>query len=121
MEIFIHAKSLRIPLKFLIIPFLIFLPFLVSAQTDSQPTINSKLYGKVLDALTSEPLPGAVVTIKGTTHAVSTDIDGGFKFITGQKFPYTLIISFIGYDKQELIANGSPIEIKLRPASRQLN
>jgi TonB-linked SusC/RagA family outer membrane protein len=121
MEIFIHAKSLRIPLKFLPAILLFFVPFLVSAQNDNQPTINSKLYGKVVDAITKESLPGAVVTIKGTTHAVSTDADGGFKFITGQKFPYTLIVSFIGYEKQELVANGSPIEVQLKPVSKQLN
>ncbi len=51
--------------------------------------------------------------IKGTTHAVSTDQKGRFSFITGQKFPYTLIVTFIGYKTKEVIADGSPITIPL--------
>lgn len=38
--------------------------------------------GVVLDAATSEPLPGATVTIKGSTAATSTDIDGKFTIKT---------------------------------------
>jgi TonB-linked SusC/RagA family outer membrane protein len=91
------------------------------AQSDNKPTIHSKLTGTVLDAATRQPLPGAVVTIKGTTHAVSADVDGKFSFVTGQTFPYTLVVSFVGYLKQEVTANGSPVEILLKENISQLN
>jgi TonB-linked SusC/RagA family outer membrane protein len=119
MEIFIHAKSSRIPFTFLLLFLLYFIPSTLQAQTD--PIINSKLNGRVVDAVTTEPLPGAVITIKGTTHAVAADADGRFSFITGQKFPYILVVTFTGFEKQELTATGSPVEIKLKASLNQLN
>ncbi|RYD92424.1 MAG: SusC/RagA family TonB-linked outer membrane protein, partial [Sphingobacteriales bacterium] len=91
------------------------------AHAQTQPIINSTLHGVVLDNKTKEALPGAVVKIEGTTHAVATDVDGKFSFITGQKFPYTLIITYTGYKKQELVVNGSPVTILLAEDINQLN
>lgn len=89
------------------------------AQT--KPLINSTLNGVVLDSLTKEPLPGALVHIEGTTHNASTDENGKFNFVTGQKFPYTLIISYVGYDQKTLIVENEQIEILLKPGFNQLN
>ncbi|NSL88832.1 TonB-dependent receptor [Chitinophaga sp. Mgbs1] len=100
---------------------LLFIPFILSAQDPGTPLINSRLTGIVLDAKTKEPLPGAVVNIKGTTHGVSTDAEGRFAFVTGQKFPYTLIVSYIGYRKTEIIAAGGHIEIPLEAIQSQLS
>ncbi len=94
--------------------------FAVNAQ-QTQPTIQSKLTGIVLDAVTRQPLPGAVVKIKGTTHAVSADNEGKFNFITGQHFPYTLVIDYIGYIHQETVVQASPVEILLKENAGQLN
>ncbi|HEY0245550.1 MAG TPA: TonB-dependent receptor [Mucilaginibacter sp.] len=94
---------------------------LVFAQIETQPTIKSKLTGRVLDELTKQPLPGAVVTIKGVTHSVSTDSEGNFSFVTGQTFPYTLVVTYIGYKTQEVVATGTPVEILLKENSNQLN
>ncbi|MEH6307879.1 TonB-dependent receptor [Olivibacter sp. CPCC 100613] len=86
----------------------------------TKPLINSTLDGKVFDNNSKEPLPGATVSIEGTTHRASTDGDGKFKFITGQKFPYTLIINYVGYKVKKVIATGSPIDIGLEPDFNQL-
>jgi len=94
-------------------------PVFLYAQT--QPTINSTLHGQVVDARSRQPLAGAVVAIEGTTHAVSTDVEGKFSFITGQKFPYTLQIRYIGYKSQSIVASGSPITIALEEEIGQLN
>ncbi|QNL52642.1 TonB-dependent receptor [Olivibacter sp. SDN3] len=91
----------------------------LSAQT--KPLINSTLNGVVLDSLTREPLPGALVHIEGTTHNASTDEDGKFNFVTGQKFPYTLIISYVGYDQKKLVVDDEKVEILLKPGFNQLN
>lgn len=121
MEIFIRKKKSLIPLKISALLFFFILPFIGSAQTEPPPTINSKLTGEVIDARTKQPIPGAVVKINGTTHAVATDNKGQFNFITGQKFPYTLLISFVGYKTQEFVADGSPVTIQLVEDITQLN
>ncbi|RKR80423.1 TonB-linked SusC/RagA family outer membrane protein [Mucilaginibacter gracilis] len=117
MEIFIRKKNLYLLLLLL----LCVSPLMVTAQTELPATINSKLEGQVLDVNTKEPLPGAVISISGTTHSVSTNAEGRFNFVTGQKFPYTLIITFIGYERQEIQASGSPIKILLKQKLNQLN
>ncbi|MEH6305924.1 TonB-dependent receptor [Olivibacter sp. CPCC 100613] len=100
--------------------FLIFFTERLAAQ-QTKPLINSTLKGQVLDSITKEPLPGALVHIEGTTHSVSTDEEGSFGFVTGQKFPYTLEVSYIGYEKKKIIVSESKIEILLTPGFNQLN
>lgn len=85
------------------------------------PTIKSTLNGTVLDQSTNQPLPGAVVRIKGTTHSVSADSEGKFSFRTGQSFPYILLVSYLGYEQKELTVNGSPVTIRLQETQNQLN
>lgn len=124
MELFLHDRFLRAKkkhhiLKRLAFTLLLSTPFIVLAQT--QPIVNSKLHGKVIDSKTQETLPGATVTIKGVTNSASTNIDGEFELITGQKYPYTIVITYIGYKTAELVVNGSPVTIALERDSRQLN
>lgn len=98
--------------------------FLVSIgiyAQNTKPLIQSKLDGTVLNKITNLPVAGATVTIKGTTHAVQTDSEGKFYFQTGQKFPYTLIISYVGYKKIEYVADGSPVFIRLEEDLQELN
>lgn len=92
-----------------------------SAQHESTPIINSTLIGSVKDSITKQPIGNVVLAIKGTTHAVTSAADGSFSFRTGQKFPYTLIISFIGYQTKEIVVDGSPITILLAEKASSLN
>lgn len=87
----------------------------------SKAIINSTLSGQIIDEKTKEPIIGASIQIKGTTHGVQTDAEGKFYFQTGQKFPYTLTISFIGYQKTEYVANSTPLKISLKEEIKQLN
>jgi TonB-linked SusC/RagA family outer membrane protein len=119
MKIFIRKKHLYPIVAKLFLLFLI--PAGAFAQTESQPIINSKLNGTVIDAVTKQPVPGAVVRIKGTTHAVATDDKGKFSFVTGQKFPYILIVTFVGFKTQELTVDGSPVQIQLAEDITSLN
>lgn len=91
-----------------------------NANAQEQLLINSTLNGKVVDAKTKEGLPGVSLQIKGITHATTTDAFGKFKFVTGQKFPYTLIVSFVGFETKEVEATGSPITIELKESYNQL-
>lgn len=92
----------------------------IKAQ-ETKPLIQSKLAGTVIDAVTKEPIIGASITIKGTTHGVQTDFDGKFFFQTGQKFPYTLLVSYLGYKKAEVVVNENPVTISLTEEQNQLS
>jgi len=118
MEIYIHAKHVLTRL-FTAIALLI-IPYTVFAQTEV-PLINSRLEGIVVDSTTKQPITGVTLRIKGVTHSVSTGSDGRFTFITGQKLPYILIVSFIGYKTKEVYATGSPVNIQLSDKVSQLN
>ncbi|WP_409416099.1 SusC/RagA family TonB-linked outer membrane protein [Flavobacterium sp. PS2] len=92
----------------------------INAQ-DTTPLIQSKLDGTIVDDITNQPIIGASVNIKGTTHGVVTDAEGKFYFQTGQKFPYTLIVSYIGYKKAEVIVEKNPITISLKEERQELD
>lgn len=100
---------------------LLAIPVISFAQATTDPMINSTLNGKVVDNKSKLPLGGAVVQIKGTTHEVLADDNGKFNFRTGQRFPYILIVSHVGYQTQEITADGSAIEIALRESPKELD
>ncbi|MEI9942804.1 MAG: TonB-dependent receptor [Chitinophagaceae bacterium] len=96
-------------------------PFWVFGQNDIEPIINSTLSGRVVSGKTQSPLAGAVIQIKGTTHEVIADYDGRFNFRTGQKFPYVLIITHVGFETSEDTANTGIIEIRLKERPKELD
>lgn len=124
MEIFLHhhhlycKKNRILPIAALLLFFI--LPARLFAQQPAAPVINSRLFGKVIDSEERKPISGAVVRIKGTTHTVATNSEGDFNFETGQKFPYTLQISYIGFEKKEIRVDGSPVTIELKSSVGQL-
>lgn len=118
MEIYIHGKHyLYKLLKTLIF---LALPTAVFAQNVGTPLINSRQEGIVIDSLTKQPIAGVTLQIKGVTHSVSTGADGRFAFITGQRLPYTLIVTYIGYKTKEVPVDGTPVTIALSDAVSQL-
>lgn len=124
MEIYLHAKYYLYRWGAIIrtgLTALLLLPLTLFAQTPNQPTINSKLFGKVIDARTKETLPGATVTIKGVTNTTTTNANGDFELVTGQKFPYTLVVSYVSYKTLEVVVDGSPITVSLEYDARLLN
>jgi iron complex outermembrane receptor protein len=94
--------------------------FILPAKAQNTPVINATLSGTVIDAATKERLIGASVSIKGTTNGAATDANGEFRLITGQKLPFTLVVSYLGYKTIEVIATESIIEIQLEAGSNQL-
>lgn len=70
--------------------------------------------GKIINGSTGEVMVGATVVIKGTTVGTQTDYDGEFEFNTDNNYPFTLSISFIGFETQELeVKDAKPLSIKL--------
>ena len=52
--------------------------------------------GKVVEAGTNEPLPGATVVVKGTTNGVVSDMDGNF--IIQAEEGSEVVLSYLGYE-----------------------
>ena len=59
--------------------------------------------GKIYDKNTSETLIGAAVILKGTSIGSVTDIDGKFELTIPQSYPFTLLVSYLGYITQEFV------------------
>ncbi len=69
--------------------------------------------GKITDASTGEPVTGVSILVKGTTLGAISDVDGKFRVALPAKNA-TLVISFIGFEKQEVpVTEGANIEISL--------
>ncbi|WP_439556538.1 SusC/RagA family TonB-linked outer membrane protein [Dyadobacter sp.] len=70
--------------------------------------------GKILDEK-DQGLPGASVTIRGTTKGANADVDGNFT-LAGVKDSDVIVISSIGYVRQEItVGSQSSISAKLQP------
>ena len=66
-------------------------------------------------------LPGASVVLKGTNQGVSTTSEGTFK-IEVLRNPATLVVSFLGFEPQEIQANvGVSVNAILQPSSQQID
>lgn len=62
--------------------------------------LQTTITGAVIDAESGETLPGANVSIQGTTRGSSTDEEGVFSIQDIEPGTYTLVASFIGYQSQ---------------------
>jgi len=80
---------------------------------------DNAVSGVVIDKKTSEPLIGATVMQKGTSNGSITDIDGKFAFTI--PVGSTLLVSYIGYNSQELIIkDNAQLRILLESNSKNL-
>lgn len=93
----------------------------ITSYAQNPAAINSILEGIILDETTGFPLEGANIQIEGVPNQTSTDAKGKFTLKTGQKFPYNIIISFVGYQKKIVLVDGSPVTIGLHPETNQLD
>nr|WP_162340553.1 TonB-dependent receptor [Cyclobacterium salsum] len=74
--------------------------------------------GTVLDE-NGQPLPGATISVQGTTRGTVTDLDGKFSITVPEES--SLVISFIGYESQTIKAgNQSNITIRMNQDSSAL-
>jgi iron complex outermembrane recepter protein len=78
--------------------------FISLAPTDlfAQGTVK----GKVVDATTKEPLPGATVILKGTTQAVPASADGSFTMKIDDATASALLVNYVGYIQKEVSIAG---------------
>ena len=115
----VNTIKMKRTLTYLFLLWTVIISFTTLAQ--DTPIINATILGKITDTRTSEILIGATVSIKGTTNGAATDANGEFALITGQKLPFTLIVSYVGYQKKEVLINSSKVEIALEENTNQLS
>lgn len=63
---------------------------------------TGSIIGRVTDAGTGDPIPGANVAVLGTTHGAATGLDGTYRIAGLDPGTYTLRASFIGFISQEV-------------------
>ncbi|SHF53437.1 Outer membrane receptor for ferrienterochelin and colicins [Mariniphaga anaerophila] len=95
------------------------LPILASAQ-------NASLKGRVVDAMSNEPLPFVNVIISGTTTGAITDLNGDF-IISGLKPGFVRVeASFVGYKRavssevEVSVASTNTVEIEMEQQREQI-
>lgn len=74
--------------------------------------------GVVKDAI-GETVIGASVVVKGTTNGTITDLDGNFS-LPGVKKGDIILISFVGYQSQEIVWDGKPLNVVLKDDTQAL-
>ncbi len=80
--------------------------------------ININVSGKITDEY-GEGLPGASVVVKGTTQGTTSDINGNYTLSVNKDA--TLVVSFVGYQTQEVIVSGrTVIDLQMTPDAEQL-
>ncbi len=81
---------------------------------------NTKVSGIVLDFQTKQGIPGALVEEMGNNNKLYTESDGSFT-ITTASLNATLLISYFGYDKQEVpLAGRAKIEVILQSSAQEV-
>lgn len=83
----------------------------VSRNSFAQTTTS--VSGKIVDAVTREPLPFVNIVFKGTSAGTTTDIDGKFTMSTTLKVD-SIMVSYVGYTKYvRAIKYGSSQEVNI--------
>lgn len=76
-----------------------------------------QLSGKIKDKTTNEALVGVTILVKNTTDGTQTDVNGKFVLKTSYKFPLLLVVSYVGYEKQEFLVESekSNFSFEIKP------
>ena len=84
---------------------------------------TSTISGKVVDD-TNQPLPGAIVSVKGAQKSASADVSGNFKLTGVNNGTVTLQVNFIGYlpiEKTVTVNGNTVVNFSLAPNIKDLN
>ena len=76
-----------------------------ASSTSANNQINEdaptgQINGQVLDALSGQPLAGAIIRIDGTDNVASTDVRGFYRFGAAPAGEYNITVSYLGNDSQ---------------------
>lgn len=75
--------------------------------------------GSVTDGESKQPLPGTSIALKGTVSGTITKADGTFDLRTTRRPPFTLIVSAVGFQSQEIAVTSvdQRLDLTLEPKS----
>lgn len=115
---------MRIPLRTLACLFTALLFMLLPHAASAQPT--GSIEGRVTDAETGTPVPGANVTLNGTPRGAATDSAGRFILESVEAGRYTVVATAIGYAPASRAVSLKPgetaaVTFRLNPAQYDLN
>jgi hypothetical protein len=106
-------------MRFFITPAFLFIVCLASGQTGT-------IKGRIVDALTNEPIPFANVALQNTTYGGATDIDGNYEIENIEPGLYNVQASFVGYNTKTIFevevfaSRPTNLDIPLEPGSTNL-
>ncbi|MEO5978685.1 MAG: TonB-dependent receptor [Chryseolinea sp.] len=89
------------------------LPLLVIFFSAQLCYAQTQISGSVIDDK-DQPIPGAGLLIKGTINGSVTDKNGNFQINTGQKPPFILIVSNIGFQRKEIEVGGAETKLTVK-------
>ena len=102
-------------------PWLMPLLLLLVQSAQAQTTRDMIIRGKVTAAETNEGIPGVNIIIKNSKQGATTQAEGTFSLNVPER-PSVLLISYIGYQTQEVTVNTeSTITVSLQADTRSLN
>jgi len=108
---------LKISSRFLETIALTFVLMLFSIAAAAQ----TQLAGKVTDSKDGSALSGATVSIKGTKVSTQTGVDGDFKITAPSAGNVVLVITSVGFARQEVPYTSGDVAISLIATNQQLN
>ncbi len=88
---------------------ILFFTFLNQAQNNLL-----QITGEIHDKKTNEALIGAIVQIKGSNVATTTNTEGKFTVKSALKFPFTILVSIMGYENQEFVVDNENTKLDLK-------
>ncbi|PEN13437.1 SusC/RagA family TonB-linked outer membrane protein [Longibacter salinarum] len=100
----------------------LFVLLLACAVSSTAPAFaQQQITGTVTDSQNGETLPGASVSVPGTSAGTATDMNGQYELTVSEEAD-SLRFSFVGYTTRTLAIEGrSTIDIALSPATQQLD
>ena len=82
-----------------ILAFIFSMSFAAMAQT--------KVAGNVRDAASKEALIGVSISVKGKVIGTISDVKGNYSLSTTTPVPFTLSVSMVGYERQEILVSSA--------------
>ncbi len=111
---------LQHPLKLFFMAMLTCICFISGGRVLAQ-SADRTVTGTITDARDGKGLAGATITVKGSTRNTVSDAQGAFSIVVTSNNSI-LVISYVGYDTQELmIGSRTSLTVSLAPGATELN
>src|SRR5688572_15340415 len=108
----IKPKHLSNKMKNLLV-LLFLLPVIASAQLNGSVIISGRVVGE-----NQEGLQSVSIAVKGVEKGTITDSTGKFSLVVNQRFPFTLVITSVGFSPQEVEIKNSSSKLAIQLTSQ---